>query len=376
MEKDKNFPKHILNGKEKIGDIKYLNKNCWLVKTLNYSSYKRCLSCESKFRNCLFLHYQIISLLLIFFLLGLSFLIEGKISKLIIISVFTLVIVYGYLFNQSTDKIIQANFTQKKTSEALEELNEELENRIKQRTENLRKANKQLKNLDKVKSEFISIASHQLRTPLTVIKGYLSMILEGDFGKVEPKQQDPLNKVYLSGEQMIQLVNDFLSISRIEADRLEFNYEMTNLENMVNNIVDDLKKTIKQKNLSLKYIKSSEQLPLVKIDQEKMRQTIINVIDNAIKYTRQGNITVSLKMVDGKIQFCVSDSGAGISQDDLPMLFKKFSRGKTISKMYTEGTGLGLYVARKMVEAHKGKMWAESEGENKDSQIYFQLPVD
>ncbi|MBU1246440.1 HAMP domain-containing histidine kinase, partial [Patescibacteria group bacterium] len=224
--------------------------------------------------------------------------------------------------------------------------------------------------------EFISIASHQLRTPLTVIKGYLSMILEGDFGKVEPKQQDPLNKVYLSGEQMIQLVNDFLSISRIEADRLEFNYEMTNLENMVNNIVDDLKKTIKQKNLSLKYIKSSEQLPLVKIDQEKMRQTIINVIDNAIKYTRQGNITVSLKMVDGKIQFCVSDSGAGISQDDLPMLFKKFSRGKTISKMYTEGTGLGLYVARKMVEAHKGKMWAESEGENKGSQIYFQLPVD
>ncbi|MBU2416517.1 HAMP domain-containing histidine kinase, partial [Patescibacteria group bacterium] len=260
--------------------------------------------------------------------------------------------------------------------EETQNFNIKLKKEIHTATQDLLVANQRLMWLDQAKSEFISIASHQLRTPLTVIKGYLSMILEGDFGKVEPKQQDPLNKVYLSGEQMIQLVNDFLSISRIEADRLEFNYEMTNLENMVNNIVDDLKKTIKQKNLSLKYIKSSEQLPLVKIDQEKMRQTIINVIDNAIKYTRQGNITVSLKMVDGKIQFCVSDSGAGISQDDLPMLFKKFSRGKTISKMYTEGTGLGLYVARKMVEAHKGKMWAESEGENKGSQIYFQLPVD
>lgn len=127
--------------------------------------------------------------------------------------------------------------------------------------------------------------------------------------------------------------------------------------------------------MRLDYIKLPEQLPLVKIDLEKIRQVLINLIDNAIKYTKQGSITVSLKAINQKIQFCVSDSGVGISKNDLPKLFKKFSRGKTISRIHTEGTGLGLYVARKMVEAHNGKIWAESKGENRGSQFYFQLPV-
>lgn len=266
---------------------------------------------------------------------------------------------------------IENAFLYKKT----QDFNVKLKKEIKKATQYLVVANQRLMRLDQAKSEFISIASHQLRTPLTIIKGYVSMMLEGDFGELKLKQKDSLNKVYESGERMIQLVNNLLNISRIEAGHLEFNYETVNFENIVNNIVDDLKKTIKQKKLRLDYIKLPEQLPLVKIDLEKIRQVLINLIDNAIKYTKQGSITVSLKAINQKIQFCVSDSGVGISKNDLPKLFKKFSRGKTISRIHTEGTGLGLYVARKMVEAHNGKIWAESKGENRGSQFYFQLPV-
>jgi len=259
--------------------------------------------------------------------------------------------------------------------EKIQNFNIQLKKEIKKATQDLVVANQKLTRVDQAKSEFISIASHQLRTPITVIKGYVSMVLAGDFGKLEFEQENSLKKVYESSEQMMRLVNNLLNISRIEAERLEFNYEIINLEQVVSDIVNNLQKILGQKKICLKYIKPSEQLPLVKIDQQKIKEVIANLIENAIKYTVEGNITVSLKVIDQNIQFGVSDSGVGICKDDIPKLFKKFSRGETMSRIHTEGTGLGLYVARKMIEAHQGKIWVESEGENKGSQFYFQLPI-
>jgi signal transduction histidine kinase len=250
-----------------------------------------------------------------------------------------------------------------------------LEKEVKKATAELRKANEKLKQLDAAKSEFISIASHQLRTPLTVIKGYISMMLEGNFGKLTTNEVDSLEKVYESNERLIQLVENLLNVSRIESGRLLFNYEVMQLEDLVSDVIEELSNNAKKKGLRLNYKLSEELLPALKIDEEKIRQVVMNLIDNAIKYTKKGSITVSLKKEDNNIQFCVADSGIGVSKEDLPNLFKKFSRGSGTSLIHTEGTGLGLYVAWEMIEAHGGKIWAESKGESKGSKFCFILPI-
>ena len=253
--------------------------------------------------------------------------------------------------------------------------NIKLKKEIEKATEELRKANIDLKKLDQAKSDFISIASHQLRTPLTVIKGYISMMLEGSFGELNPAERDSLEKVYASGERLIQLVENLLNISRIESGRLQFNYEEIQLDDMVGSVVEELSGYAKKKGLKLGYKKPEKTLPKLKIDDEKIRQVVMNLIDNSIKYTKKGSITVSLKKRENFIRFCVSDSGMGIEKGDLSNLFKKFSRGKGTSTIHTEGTGLGLYVAKEMIDAHNGKIWAESKGNGKGSKFCFELPI-
>lgn len=253
--------------------------------------------------------------------------------------------------------------------------NIKLEKEVGKATYDLRKANEQLKKLDSAKSEFISIASHQLRTPLTIIKDYVSMMLEGNFGKLTDMTKQSLEKVFQSNERLIQLVEDLLNISRIESGRMQFNFVKADLGKITANVVDELSVYSKKKNLLLKYKQSDNHLPLIKADEGKIRQVIMNLIDNAIKYTKQGKITVEIKSVDKQIRFCVTDSGMGIKQENIINLFKKFFRGKGTSLINANGMGLGLYVARIIIEQHHGKIWAESNGENKGSKFCFELPA-
>lgn len=250
-----------------------------------------------------------------------------------------------------------------------------LQKEVQMATTELRVANEQLKKLDEAKSDFISIASHQLRTPLTAIKGYVSMILEGDFGKITAEEKESLEKVFDSTERLIRLVEDLLNISRIESGRLQFSFTEVRLEEMVDSVMEELANNAKKKGLKLLYNKPQKALPKVKIDEEKARQVVMNLIDNAIKYTKKGSVSVSVSQADKNIEFCVADTGMGIKKDDLPHLFQKFSRGTGISLIHTEGTGLGLYVARMMMEAHGGRIWAESEGEGRGSKFCFSLPI-
>ncbi len=356
----------------------YINENCWLAKTLNYSPAKRCQYCKLKFRHCLFFQYLIISLILIVFLLTLSFLIEGKISKLVTISIFVLVIIYGYFFNKSTEKIIQAYFAQRKAKEALEELTESLEQRVEEQTKELRRANEELKILDEAKSEFISIASHQLRTPLTSIKGLISMALEDFWGPLNKEQKKYLGQVYQSEERLLRLIEDLLDISRMEAGRMQFVFQPLNLMEIVKEVIGDLANQAKQKNLELRLLEAStseKSLPKVKADPLKIRQVVQNLIDNAIKYTEKGEVVVRLEKENGSVVFSVSDTGMGITKEDRVNLFEKFQRGKGVNVRDTEGTGLGLYLAAKIVEAHGGKIWAVSEGRLKGSTFSFSLPM-
>ncbi|MFH1423728.1 MAG: HAMP domain-containing sensor histidine kinase [Candidatus Nealsonbacteria bacterium] len=361
--------------RSEIGKPEYINGNCWLVKNLSYAPYRRCQYCEFKFRNCLFLHYQTISLVLIAALFTVSFLIEGEVSTLIIISAFTLVIVYGYFFNKSTEKIIEAVFAQKKAKEALEELTKGLESKVEQRTKELKNAYGKLKKLDETKSEFISIASHQLRTPLTAVKGYLSMMIEGAYGKLFPRLKKPLQNVYESNEKLINLVNDLLDLTKLEAGKIAFSPVLVSLEKIVSEIISELKINADKNGLYLKLMKPEKALPQIMADQSKIRQIILNIIDNAIKYTTDGGVTIRLEKTETLERIIISDTGVGITEDEMKNLFQMFSRAASGSKLYTNGAGVGLHVAKKFVEMHEGRIRVESEGKDKGSTFYIELPL-
>jgi len=259
--------------------------------------------------------------------------------------------------------------------EEMKDFSRTLQKEVKRQTKDLRDANIRLQQLDKAKSEFISLASHQLRTPLTAIKGYISMLLEGSWGNIPEKQRDNLEKVYLSNERLINLVEDLLTVSRIESGRLEFELKLISLENLTEDVVSELSQLATKKGVYLKYVKPDEPLPKVRVDSLKIRQVIQNLIDNAIHYTREGGAVIRLKQKKDKIIFSIKDTGVGVSKEEKVVLFEKFSRGKGVSKMHTEGTGLGLYLAARLVKAHKGRIWVESEGKGKGSTFFFELPI-
>ena len=244
-------------------------------------------------------------------------------------------------------------------------------------------ANDKLRELDTAKTDFLSMASHQLRTPLTAAKGYLSLFLEGDYGEISPKQKDTLNKLYANNDRMAQLIEDLLNITRIESGRMEFNFSKCHIEDICREVVDSLMLKAKGLDLYLNYEPPKEPLPELMIDGPKVREVISNVVDNAVKYTPSGGVTVKVVVrpkvkdeISDYVRVTVTDTGIGIPATELPYLFAKFSRGKDLTRLNTGGTGLGLYVAKNMIENNGGKIWVESDGEGKGSKFIVEIPVE
>lgn len=242
-------------------------------------------------------------------------------------------------------------------------------------TKELQVAYEELKELDKAKTEFISIASHQLRTPLSAIKGYISMLQEKTYGVLPKKMEKPLENVYLSNERLIKLVNNLLSVSRIETGKIQIKLENSSLEEIILSLVEELKGIAQVKNIYLKYEKSEEKLPKISLDREKIRQVILNLIDNAIKYTTKGGITIKTKIQDQKCKIEIKDTGEGMTKKEISHLFRSFDRGSAGQRLWREGAGLGLYIARKFVEMHQGQIWVESKGKGRGSTFYIELPL-
>ncbi len=254
--------------------------------------------------------------------------------------------------------------------------NLKLYKQIRKKNVALKQANVHLKKLDEAKSEFLSIASHQLRTPLTGIKGYLSMILEGDYGKVDKKQEKIIQDVFNASDRMSRLINVFLNVSRIESGRLKLEYTDVNLGDLINECIKDLKSPAQKKGLKLTFNHKKNKIPIISADSDKIKDVILNLIDNAIKYTPQGKIDIKLlKQDDDQILVQVKDTGIGLDGFGIEKLFSKFSRGNGISKINTGGSGLGLYIVKRIIEEHGGKAWAESEGLDKGSIFQFTLPI-
>jgi len=202
-----------------------------------------------------------------------------------------------------------------------------LEREVEKATKELKEAYEKLKNLDRAKSEFISIASHQLRTPLAAIKGYISMFLEGTYGKLSEKIKEPMENVYKSNERLIKLVNDLLNVSRIETGKIKLELQKTSIEDVISNIINELKIEAEKKNIYLKWQEPKKPLPEILVDRDKIRQVILNLIDNAIRYTNKGGIRIIYQTANKKCQIIIADTGEGMTREEILHLFESFSRG-------------------------------------------------
>lgn len=240
--------------------------------------------------------------------------------------------------------------------------------------EQLKAANEELKSLDKARAEFISIASHQLRTPPATVKWYLASVLNGDYGPLPQEIDGIIKKTQNTNNHLISLIEDMLNVSRIERGKMEFLFDSTDTEELARFAYEQLIPMALDKKLQLSYDPPKSPLPKIMADKEKLRQVMNNLIDNAIKYTKQGTVAVSLYQEGDEIRFKVKDSGKGISAEEQDSIFQKYTRGKESVKQ-SAGLGLGLYVAKIIIEQHKGKIWAESEGEGKGSSFIFSLPI-
>jgi signal transduction histidine kinase len=233
--------------------------------------------------------------------------------------------------------------------------------------------NQDLQRLDSAKSDFISIASHQLRAPLSAIKGYISMIQEGTFGKLPRNLKDPLYKVYISNERLITLVSDLLDLSRMERETLQYDFFPVRLGEVTKSVINDFKIVAKSKKMKLIWIKETEE-DLVKGDANKLRQILLNIIDNAFKYTPSGSVSVSLRAEGDVLKVDVKDTGPGLDKEERHVLFQKFSRGREQGRSHTEGLGLGLYVARLIADAHGGHIEVTSPGKGLGSTFSLVIP--
>ncbi|MCK9344835.1 MAG: ATP-binding protein [Candidatus Pacebacteria bacterium] len=236
-----------------------------------------------------------------------------------------------------------------------------------------------LKTLDKKKSDFLSVTSHHLRDPLTVVRGYSSMLLEGSLGELSASAREAVEKIFDSSGRLLAMISDFLNISNIESGNMKYVFRDVDAKKLVLDLAEEMRPTALHQDLIFDVIidEGIEQgVSFVTVgDEGKLRQVVSNLIDNAIKYTPKGEVSLLLsKSPDKKnILFSVSDTGIGMSEETKEKIFKKFSRAEGVSKVYTEGTGLGLYVAKEVIKKHEGRIWGESKGEGHGSTFYVEL---
>jgi signal transduction histidine kinase len=251
---------------------------------------------------------------------------------------------------------------QERTKE-LEIANEEL----KQNEIVLKKSNEELKKLDRLKDEFISVASHELRTPIQPILG-LSEVLHDKIK--DTKQIELIDAIIRNAKRLLQLTEDILDVTKIESQSLKLNKERFNLSELISTIVEEYKNEIGKDNGNIKLVNSIiKDTVIIEADRHRISQVISNLIDNAIKFTKKGTITISIEKKDDWAIVSIKDTGTGIEPEIMPKLFSKFA-----SKSY-QGTGLGLFICKSIIEAHGGKIWAENNSDGKGARFAFSLPI-
>lgn len=264
------------------------------------------------------------------------------------------------------EEIEKGNFAKRveiKTRDELEDLGEGF-NRMAQG----------LKRLQELRDEFVFIAAHELRSPVTVVRGYISLILEGDTGPISAQTRDFLEKVDSSQQRLAQLVNDLLEVARSEAGRITIDVSALDIREPVQASVEEVRPLADKKKISLHY-EPPQELPQILADSGRIKEIMVNLISNAIKYSPEGaSVTVRLELKDKEVITHVADTGYGIPKDAQGKMFEKFYRVRTKDTMNIQGTGLGLFIVKQLVEKMNGKMWFESD-EGKGTTFSFSLPL-
>lgn len=254
--------------------------------------------------------------------------------------------------------------TNKQMSE-LSDLNKELE-----------KTNQKLKELMEVKNEFLHITSHQLRTPLTAIRGMISMWNSGDFDNIpDEEKKKMIERIYLSTERLNNITNDMLDALELEGGFFKFQFRAVFLEEVVKEIVETLKPNYDKKGLYIKFDFDKNNISEIEAEPNYIRQVFLNLIDNACKYTKEGGVEINISKSKDYIAVIIKDTGIGIGKRDQKKMFEKFTRGKNAILANAIGSGLGLFIAKKIVDGHHGKIEFYSEGVGKGSVVKVFLPV-
>lgn len=238
--------------------------------------------------------------------------------------------------------------------------------------DSFRQMNTRLQELDRIKSQFLSFASHQLKSPLTAIKWQSQLLTEGPPGSVPPGVEHGLHDIERSADNLLLLVNDFLDMRRIEEGRMEYAFELADATDVIRQAIERVRPLADHKKLSL-VLELPDAPCMARIDKGKLEQVIRNLVDNAIKYTDAGSVVVHVDCDHEVLSVTVTDTGRGMDPTVIPKLFEQFVRAPGTEKVI-EGTGLGLYIAKRIVEAHRGSISAGSAGHGKGSYFNFTIP--
>ncbi len=242
--------------------------------------------------------------------------------------------------------------------------------------EQLEQTNQKLIEMDKMKAGMFSFVSHQIKAPISIVKGFTQLILDGSYGKIPKKVKDTVSLMKDSTDRLIRLVNDFLDLRKIEEGKIEYEFKEVDVVKLAKSVFEELKLLAAEKGLEFSFTCKEKEIK-IGADEQRLRQVFQNLIENSIKYTEKGFVKVGLALENmgaNKILFSVSDSGLGLKKEVIPELFEQFKRAKEARNI--QGSGLGLYLAKEIVKAHKGEIWAESEGEGKGSRFYVRLKTE
>ncbi len=290
--------------------------------------------------------------------------IEVPLNKVLNSVTFILVLIGGYLLVKSVKKEIQRREEMAKMAED-----------VKRAYVIEKRAKEEIQKLDKFKDQFLMTAQHNLRTPLTSLMGYSDLLLNGTFGKQNKKTTEVIKKFQGLTNGMIRMVNDFLDMAQFQLGKDIVSLKPgVELSPILDEIINELKFKADSKGISLE-LKKPEVLPYITADREKLKAALFNVIDNSIKYTLEGGVTITVEL-NTALHIIIADTGIGISKERIEGLFNSmFERGEAAKKASTVGSGIGLYLAYQIIKSHKGTIRVESEGEGKGSVFYIELPL-
>ncbi len=273
----------------------------------------------------------------------------------------------------ATREVEKGNYNIRLDSKSCDELGE-LTNSFNKTTATLAKIREERLEIDRAKTEFLSITSHELRSPMTPMKAQLQMLTQEYFGKLSEDQKKSLEIIIRNADRLDNIIADFLEISRIEAARLKFNFQATDITQIIEETIDFMKAFAKEKNIKL--ITHIEKLPIIEVDSGRLSQVLRNLINNAIKFSNENSeIEIYANLENNNILFSVRDYGCGLSSENQLRIFEPFYQVENTSKRKHGGTGLGLAICRGIVESQNGKIWVESK-EGKGSKFNFTVPLE